>query len=121
MVTDAAEISRHVARVRFDERGLAPCVMQDSRTGEVLTLAYINEEALRLTLETGEVHLYSRSRQEIWRKGDTSGDHQVVHEGYYDCDADTLLFKVQQLGGGACHTGSYTCFSRRFGESRGTA
>ncbi|MCE3265864.1 MAG: phosphoribosyl-ATP diphosphatase [Solirubrobacterales bacterium] len=111
MVTDAAEISRHVARVRFDERGLAPCVMQDSRTGEVLTLAYINEEALRLTLETGEVHLYSRSRQEIWRKGATSGNTQRITQLRYDCDGDAVLALVEPAGP-ACHTGERSCFYR---------
>ena len=111
MVTDAAEISRHVARVRFDERGLAPCVMQDSRTGEVLTLAYINEEALRLTLETSEVHLYSRSRQEIWRKGATSGNTQRITQLRYDCDGDAVLALVEPAGP-ACHTGERSCFYR---------
>jgi phosphoribosyl-ATP pyrophosphohydrolase/phosphoribosyl-AMP cyclohydrolase len=88
MVTDAAEIERNAAKIRFDERGLVPCVMQDSRTGEVLTLAYMNEEALRLTLERGEVYLYSRSRRGIWHKGATSGNVQRVQQLRYDCDAD---------------------------------
>lgn len=111
MVTDAAEISRHLARVRFDERGLAPCVIQDSRTGEVLTLAYLNEESLRLTLETGEVHLYSRSRDEIWHKGASSGNVQRVTQLRYDCDGDAVVAMVEPAGP-ACHTGERSCFYR---------
>ncbi|MBM3667356.1 MAG: bifunctional phosphoribosyl-AMP cyclohydrolase/phosphoribosyl-ATP diphosphatase HisIE [Actinobacteria bacterium] len=111
MVTDAAEVARHVARVRFDERGLVPCVIQDSRSGEVLTLAYANEESLRLTLETGEVHLYSRSRDEIWHKGATSGNVQRVTQLRYDCDGDALLALVEPAGS-ACHTGERSCFYR---------
>lgn len=111
MVTSAAEISRHVARVRFDERGLAPCVIQDSRTGEVLTLAYLNEEALRLTLETGEMHLYSRSRDEIWHKGATSGNVQRITQLRYDCDGDAVVALVEPAGP-ACHTGERSCFYR---------
>jgi phosphoribosyl-AMP cyclohydrolase / phosphoribosyl-ATP pyrophosphohydrolase len=111
MVTDAAEISRHVARVRFDERGLVPCVMQDSRTGEVLTLAYMNEESLRLTLETGEIHFYSRTRQEIWHKGASSGNTQHLTQIRYDCDGDAVLALVEPAGP-ACHTGERSCFYR---------
>jgi phosphoribosyl-ATP pyrophosphohydrolase/phosphoribosyl-AMP cyclohydrolase len=111
MVTDATEVARNVARVRFDERGLAPCVIQDSRTGEVLTLAYLNEESLRLTLETGEVHLYSRSRNEIWHKGATSGNVQRVTQLRYDCDGDAVIALVEPAGP-ACHTGERSCFYR---------
>jgi phosphoribosyl-AMP cyclohydrolase / phosphoribosyl-ATP pyrophosphohydrolase len=95
--------------VRFDDRGLAPCVIQDWRSGEVLTLAYMNEEALRLTRETGEVHLYSRSRAELWHKGATSGHTQAVKALRYDCDADAVLALVEPAGP-ACHTGERTCF-----------
>src|SRR3954462_14041529 len=95
--------------VRFDDRGLAPCVIQDWRAGEVLTLAYINEEALRLTRETGELPLYSRSRDELWHKGATSGNTQRVKALRYDCDADAVLALVEPAGP-ACHTGARTCF-----------
>jgi phosphoribosyl-ATP pyrophosphohydrolase/phosphoribosyl-AMP cyclohydrolase len=117
MVTDAAEVERNVAKVRFDERGLAPCVMQDSRTGEVLTLAFMNEESLRLTLETGEVHLFSRSRREIWHKGGTSGNVQRVVQLRYDCDGDAVVALVEPAGP-ACHTGERSCFYR---DLEGTA
>ena len=117
MVTDAAEVDRNLAKVRFDERGLAPCVMQDSRSGEVLTLAYMNEESLRLTLETGEVHLFSRSRREIWHKGGTSGNVQRVVQLRYDCDGDAIVALVEPAGP-ACHTGERTCFYR---DLEGTA
>jgi phosphoribosyl-ATP pyrophosphohydrolase/phosphoribosyl-AMP cyclohydrolase len=95
--------------VQFDERGLVPCVIQDWRSGEVLTLAYMNEEALRLSRETGELHLWSRSRDELWRKGATSGNTQAVKALRYDCDADAVLALVEPAGP-ACHTGERTCF-----------
>jgi phosphoribosyl-ATP pyrophosphohydrolase/phosphoribosyl-AMP cyclohydrolase len=99
------------AEIAFDERGLVPCVMQDWRTGEVLTLAYLNADALRLTRETGEMHFYSRSRQELWHKGATSGNTMAVKAIRYDCDGDTLLALVEPRGP-ACHTGERTCFHR---------
>ena len=99
------------SEIAFDERGLVPCVMQDWRTGEVLTLAYMNAEALRLTRETGEIHFFSRSRQEIWHKGATSGHTQAVKAIRYDCDGDALLALVQPAGP-ACHTGKRSCFYR---------
>lgn len=105
------QAERTAAIVRFDERGLVPCVMQDSRTGEVLTLAYMNEEALLLTLETREMHLYSRSRREIWHKGATSGNVQRVSQLRYDCDGDALVAMVEPAGP-ACHTGERSCFYR---------
>jgi phosphoribosyl-AMP cyclohydrolase / phosphoribosyl-ATP pyrophosphohydrolase len=111
MVTDAANVERNAARIRFDERGLVPCVMQDSRSGEVLTLAYMNEEALRLTLETGEMHLFSRSRNEIWHKGASSGNVQRVAQLRYDCDGDAIVALVVPAGP-ACHTGERSCFYR---------
>jgi phosphoribosyl-AMP cyclohydrolase / phosphoribosyl-ATP pyrophosphohydrolase len=97
--------------IAFDERGLVPCIVQDWRTGEVLTLAYMNEEALRRTRETGEVHFFSRSRNELWHKGETSGNTQAVRAIRYDCDADALLALVEPAGP-ACHTGERTCFHR---------
>jgi len=97
--------------IRFDEHGLAPCVMQDAATGEVLTLAYLNEEALRRTRETGEMHFWSRSRRELWRKGETSGNTMRVRALRYDCDEDALVALVDP-GGPACHTGERTCFYR---------
>lgn len=95
----------------FDERGLAPCVVQDWNTGEVLTLAYINAQALARTRETGELHLYSRSREELWHKGATSGNVQAVKALRVDCDGDALLALVVPAGP-ACHTGERTCFHR---------
>jgi len=100
-------------RVNFDERGLAPCVVQDAATGEVLTLAYVNAEALERTAETGEMHFWSRSRDELWHKGETSGNVQRVRELRYDCDADAILALVDPAGP-ACHTGERTCFYRAF-------
>jgi phosphoribosyl-ATP pyrophosphohydrolase/phosphoribosyl-AMP cyclohydrolase len=100
-----------VDAVRFDERGLVPCVMQDWATGEVLTLAYMNDEALRRTLETGEVHFHSRSRDELWHKGETSGNFQRVRQIRYDCDGDALVALVEPAGP-ACHTGQRSCFYR---------
>jgi phosphoribosyl-ATP pyrophosphohydrolase/phosphoribosyl-AMP cyclohydrolase len=93
----------------FGENGLLPCVVQDWRTGEVLTVAYMNEEALARTRETGETWFWSRSRQELWHKGETSGNFQRVRELRFDCDADTLLALVEPAGP-ACHTGERTCF-----------
>src|SRR5436309_1205631 len=95
--------------IAYDERGLVPCVVQDWRTGEVLTLAYMNEESLALTRETGETHFFSRSRQELWHKGETSGNVQKVRELRYDCDLDAVLALVEPAGP-ACHTGKRTCF-----------
>jgi phosphoribosyl-ATP pyrophosphohydrolase/phosphoribosyl-AMP cyclohydrolase len=95
--------------VVFDERGLAPCVIQDWNSGEVLTLAYMNAEALARTRETGELHLWSRSRDELWRKGATSGNTQAVRALRFDCDLDAVLALVEPAGP-ACHTGARTCF-----------
>jgi phosphoribosyl-ATP pyrophosphohydrolase/phosphoribosyl-AMP cyclohydrolase len=99
------------SEIAFDERGLVPCVVQDWRTGEVLTLAYMNAEALRRTRETGEMHFFSRSRQELWHKGATSGNTQALKAIRYDCDGDALLALVEPAGP-ACHTGERTCFHR---------
>ncbi len=99
--------------VKYDSRGLIPCVVQDWDSGAVLMLAYMNAESLRRTLETGTTWFYSRSRQEFWNKGATSGHIQRVRELRYDCDADTLLALVEQTGV-ACHTGDYSCFDDRW-------
>ena len=101
--------------VHYDERGLVPAITQDRATGKVLMLAWMNEETLKETLESGRMVYWSRSRQERWAKGDTSGDVQKVVEASYDCDGDTLLFVVDQAGKGACHTGQFSCFFRSFG------
>ncbi|MEW6594068.1 MAG: phosphoribosyl-AMP cyclohydrolase [Thermodesulfobacteriota bacterium] len=99
--------------LRFDKAGgLIPAIAQDYQTGEVLMLAYVNEEAWRQTLATGKAHYWSRSRNKIWLKGESSGHVQMVKEILVDCDADTVLYKVEQLGGAACHTGHRTCFHR---------
>ena len=97
--------------IAFDERGLAPCVVQDWRTGEVLTLAFMNADALARTRETGETWFFSRSRNELWHKGESSGNVQHVRSLRYDCDSDSLLALVEPSGP-ACHTGERTCFHR---------
>jgi phosphoribosyl-ATP pyrophosphohydrolase/phosphoribosyl-AMP cyclohydrolase len=97
------------ADVNFDERGLVPCIVQDWSSGEVLTLAYMNAEALARTRRTGEMHFWSRSRNELWHKGATSGNTQRVKSIRYDCDADAILALVEPAGP-ACHTGARTCF-----------
>ncbi len=100
-----------IDEINFDERGLAPCVIQDAGSGEVLTLAWVNAVSLERTIETGEMHLWSRSRNELWHKGATSGNVQRVRELRYDCDADAVLALVDPAGP-ACHTGERTCFYR---------
>lgn len=102
--------------LRFDANGLIAAIAQEAGTGEVLMLAWMNEEAFRKTLETGEAHYWSRSRKELWHKGATSGQVQSVHEIRVDCDQDAVLLIVEQQGGGACHTGRKSCFYRRVGE-----
>lgn len=99
--------------VNWDERGLVPAIVQDARSGAALMLAYMNAEALRLTQETGEAHFWSRSRRELWHKGATSGNVQRVREVLIDCDADTILLKVDPAGP-ACHMGETSCFHREF-------
>ena len=108
------ETADALALVRFNADGLVPAIVQDE-AGRVLMMAWMNDQTLRLTLAEGRTVFWSRSRQEVWRKGDTSGDVQWVREAYLDCDGDTLLFVVHQDGRGACHTGDYSCFSRRLG------
>ena len=97
--------------IKWDERGLIPAIVQDATTSQVLMLAYMNAEALRLTLDTGEAHFWSRSRGELWHKGATSGNVQRVREVRVDCDADTILLMVDPAGP-ACHTGEVSCFYR---------
>jgi len=106
-------------QLKFDQRGLVPIVAQDASTGEVLTLAYGNEESLRLTVETGELHFYSRSREEIWRKGETSGNVLKLRQLRYDCDGDAIVALVEPAGP-ACHTGERSCFYRELGGLAGT-
>ena len=101
--------------VTFNDQGLVAAIAQDVDNGDVLMMAWMNRESLAMTLHEGRMVYWSRSRQELWRKGDTSGDRQFVREAYFDCDGDALLFKVEQEGVGACHTGNRTCFFRAFG------
>jgi len=104
-----------LALVTYNADGLVPAIVQEEGTGKVLMMAWMNSESLGRTFAEGRTVFWSRSRQELWRKGDTSGDRQFVREAYYDCDGDTLLFVVEQEGNGACHTGNYSCFFRAFG------
>lgn len=107
--------------IRFDESGIAPVIMQDAATGEVLTLAYANREAVEKTLHSGEAHFYSRSRDSLWRKGESSGNTQEVAEVRLDCDSDALLYKVHPRGP-ACHTGERSCFHQTLaGEGVGVS
>jgi len=104
-----------LSNIKFNARGLIPAIVQDSKTNEVLMLAYMNAESLRLTLEKGETHFWSRSRDELWHKGATSGNTQTVVNIAVDCDSDTLLIHVKPAGP-ACHTGERTCFYRNIKE-----
>lgn len=104
--------------VKWNEHGLVPAVAQDVVTNEVLMLAYMNRESLQLTLQTGDAHYWSRSRKALWKKGETSGHIQHVRELMLDCDGDTLLVKVEQVGGIACHTGRRHCFFNRLADGR---
>ncbi len=103
----------------FDKAELLPAIAQDEETGDVLMLAYMNREAYEETLRTGRVCYYSRSRQKLWRKGEESGNVQELRSIYFDCDADTLLVKVNQIGGAACHEGYRSCFFRRVDPATG--
>jgi phosphoribosyl-AMP cyclohydrolase len=104
-------------RIDFDRgNGLIPAIVQDWKSGEVLMIAYMNEESWARTLETGKACFWSRSRKKLWLKGETSGNVQVVKEVYLDCDNDALLLKVEQIGGAACHTGYRSCFYRRVAD-----
>ena len=108
--------SEQIDAVKYNADGLVTAIAQDVDTKDVLMLAWMNAESLRMTLAEGRMVYWSRSRQELWRKGDTSGDRQFVRAAYYDCDGDALLFLVEQEGAGACHTGERSCFYRAFGS-----
>lgn len=99
-----------IEALKFNDQGLIPAIAQDHQDGTVLMMAWMNKASIQQTLKTGEVHYWSRSRSELWHKGATSGNIQKVRELYYDCDADTLLVKVEQIGDIACHTGVRSCF-----------
>jgi phosphoribosyl-AMP cyclohydrolase/phosphoribosyl-ATP pyrophosphohydrolase/phosphoribosyl-AMP cyclohydrolase len=114
--TPVRATAEELAAVQYDANGLVPAIVQEQGTGEVLMFAWMNEEALRRTLDTGRMWYWSRSRQEYWCKGETSGDRQWVRDARYDCDVDVLLFVVEQEGRGACHTGEHSCFFRAFGS-----
>ena len=107
-----------VRGIRFDERGLAPCVVQDWRSGEVLTLAYVDAEAIERSRATGEMHFFSRSRGRLWRKGESSGNVLRLRQLRYDCDCDTVLALVEPAGA-TCHTGERSCFFRMLSGTRG--
>jgi phosphoribosyl-AMP cyclohydrolase len=115
-VTTIEATPEQLATVSYNSDGLVPAIVQDQATGKVLMMAWMNPETLEQSLREGRTVFWSRSRQEVWRKGDTSGDRQWIREAHYDCDGDTLLFVVEQEGAGACHTGEYTCFFRSFGS-----
>jgi phosphoribosyl-AMP cyclohydrolase/phosphoribosyl-ATP pyrophosphohydrolase/phosphoribosyl-AMP cyclohydrolase len=121
VTTPIAATPQQLAQVAYNADGLVPAIVQQHGTGEVLMMAWMNEETLRETLASGRTVFWSRSRQSRWRKGDSSGDRQWVRAAYYDCDGDTLLFVVDQEGAGACHTGQHTCFFRSFGGADGAA
>ena len=113
--TPIAVTAEQLAAVKYNSDGLVPAIAQDVDTREVLMMAWMNAESLEMTMREGRMVYWSRSRSELWRKGDTSGDRQFVREAWYDCDGDTLLFLVEQEGNGACHTGERSCFYRAFG------
>jgi len=102
-----------IVNINYNEKGLIPVIVQDIKTGEVLMLAYMNKDSWLLTLKTGEAHYWSRSRKEIWHKGETSGNIQIVKEVFLDCDYDTILIKIEQVGGAACHLGYESCFHNK--------
>ncbi len=115
VVTPIDATDEQLAQVRYNADGLVPAIVQDVENGQVLMFAWMNAETLRLTFAEGRTVFWSRSRQEVWRKGETSGEVQYVRKAFYDCDGDVLLLVVEQEGRGACHTGERTCFSRRLG------
>ena len=116
VVTPIAFTDEQLATVKYDAAGLVPAIVQEHGTGAVLMMGWMNETTLRRSLDEGRTVFWSRSRQEEWRKGDTSGDRQLIRSAHFDCDGDTLLFVVEQEGKGACHTGERTCFYRSFGD-----
>lgn len=99
-----------IEALKFNDQGLIPAIAQDAKDGTILMMAWMNKESIQKTLETKEVHYWSRSRSELWHKGATSGHIQKLKSLYYDCDADTLLLKIEQIGDIACHTGARSCF-----------
>jgi phosphoribosyl-AMP cyclohydrolase len=117
--TSIEATDEQLAQVRYNADGLVPAIVQDHATGQVLMLAWMTGETLRLTLAEGRTVFWSRSRGEVWRKGETSGEIQYIRSAHYDCDGDVLLFVVDQHGGGACHTGERSCFFRAFGSGSG--
>jgi len=108
-------ISELIPKLKFDHQGLIPAIAQDYQDGKILMMAWMNAESVGLTIKTGEVHYWSRSRSELWHKGATSGHIQKVKQLFYDCDADTLLIKIEQIGDIACHTGVRSCFFHEVG------
>jgi len=108
-----------IEHLKFNEQGLIPAIAQDYLDNTVLMMAWMNRESIQRTLETGEAHYWSRSRAELWHKGATSGHIQKVKAFYYDCDADTLLLKIEQVGNVACHTGARSCFFNRVQQVKG--
>ncbi len=104
-------------QVKFDDQGLIPAIAQDYQTGEILMFAWMNQEALSLTIEKQQAVYYSRSRQKLWFKGEESGHTQVIKEIYSDCDQDVILLKIEQIGGIACHTGRASCFFQKLDEN----
>src|SRR5450432_3712183 len=116
VATPIAASAEQFDRIQYNADGLVPAIVQEHATGRVLMLAWMNAEAVQRTMETGRTWFWSRSRQEYWCKGETSGDRQWVREAFYDCDMDVLLFVVEQEGRGACHTGEHSCFFRAFGS-----
>lgn len=113
MSTDTTAEERLAFTPKFDSNGLIPVIAQDHLSGDILMLAYMNAEALERTLAEGEAVYWSRSRQSFWKKGETSGHIQKVREILTDCDQDTLILKIEQAGGAACHTGRWSCFYRK--------
>ncbi|MDP8247830.1 MAG: phosphoribosyl-AMP cyclohydrolase [Candidatus Tritonobacter lacicola] len=109
---------KFLEKMKFDEKGLIPAIIQDADTNEVLMLAYMNEDSFLETMETGLTHFWSRSRKKLWKKGESSGHTQKVHEILFDCDIDTLLIKVHQTGA-ACHKGYRSCFYRKIVDKKG--
>ena len=115
VATPIEATEEQLGEVRYDDQGLVPAIIQEQASNDVLMVGWMNAETLRETLDSGRVVFWSRSRQEVWRKGDTSGDRMWVREARYDCDGDVLLFAIEQEGKGACHTGEHSCFFRTFG------
>lgn len=116
MLLTHANLESILDNIKYDDKALVAAIIQDATTHEVLMCAFLNREALRLTLETGKMHYYSRSRQKLWLKGETSGHFQLVKQVRVDCDADAFIFMIEQTGG-ACHTGYYSCFYRVLGDN----